>query len=114
MAARSKTRTVFNRSSTGNMGSNPARGMDVCPRFFCVALSCVGVTLRRADPPSKECYQMSKNRFISFRSQILNRNRPEGLIRIYLRNNNNNNNNNNVLLYSNFVILQEHTWLLGA
>jgi hypothetical protein len=26
---------------------------------------------------------MSKNRFISFRSQILNRKRPEGLIRIY-------------------------------
>jgi len=39
--------------------------------------------LRRADPPSKESYQMSKNRFVSFRSKILNRNRPEDLIRIY-------------------------------
>jgi hypothetical protein len=27
---------------------------------------------------------MSKNKFISFRSQILNRKRPEGLIRIYV------------------------------
>jgi len=27
---------------------------------------------------------MSKNRFINFRSQILNRNRPEGLIPIFL------------------------------
>jgi hypothetical protein len=39
--------------------------------------------MRRADPPSKESHQTSKNRFISFRSQILNRNRPEGLIQIY-------------------------------
>jgi hypothetical protein len=39
--------------------------------------------MRRADPPSKESYQMSKNTFIRFRSQILNRKRPEGLIRIY-------------------------------
>jgi hypothetical protein len=33
MAARSKARTVFHRSNTGIMCSNPARGMDVCPRF---------------------------------------------------------------------------------
>jgi hypothetical protein len=52
--------------------------------FFCVALSCVYVeALRRADPPSKESYQMTKNNLISFRSQILNRKRPEDLIRIY-------------------------------
>jgi hypothetical protein len=51
--------------------------------FFCVLLSCVGEAFRRADPQSKESYRMSKT-FISFRSQILNRNRPEGLIRIYL------------------------------
>jgi hypothetical protein len=31
--------------------------MDVCPRFFCVVLSCVG---RGFDPPSKESYQLSK------------------------------------------------------
>jgi hypothetical protein len=29
---RSKARTVFNRSNTGIVDSNPARGMDVCPR----------------------------------------------------------------------------------
>jgi len=40
------------------------------------------VALRRADPPSKEPYRMSKNTS-SFRNQILNRKRPEGAIRIY-------------------------------
>jgi hypothetical protein len=35
--------------------------MDVCPRFFCVVLSYTQVVaLRRADPPSKESYRMSK------------------------------------------------------
>jgi hypothetical protein len=55
----------------------------VCPRFS--VLCCPGSVeaLGRADPPSKESYQMSKNRLISFRSQILNQNRPEGLTRIY-------------------------------
>jgi hypothetical protein len=33
MAARSKARTVFDPSNTGIGGSNPARGMDVSPRF---------------------------------------------------------------------------------
>jgi len=33
MAARSKTRTVFDRWNTGIVGSNLARGMDVWPRF---------------------------------------------------------------------------------
>jgi hypothetical protein len=41
------------------------------------------VALRRADPPSKESHQMSKNGFISFGLQILNLKRPEGVIRIY-------------------------------
>jgi hypothetical protein len=37
MAAQSKARTAFDRSNTGIAGSNPGRGMDVCPRFavFC-------------------------------------------------------------------------------
>jgi hypothetical protein len=42
MAARSKASTVFDRSKIGIAGSNPARVMDVCLRFFCVVLSCVG------------------------------------------------------------------------
>jgi hypothetical protein len=33
LAARSKARNVFVRSNTGIVGSNPARGTDVCPRF---------------------------------------------------------------------------------
>jgi hypothetical protein len=33
MAARSKARTDFYRSNTGIVGSNPARGMDVCSHF---------------------------------------------------------------------------------
>jgi len=33
VAALSKARTVCDRSNTGIVGSNPAQGMDVCPRF---------------------------------------------------------------------------------
>jgi hypothetical protein len=33
MAGRSKARTVFDRLNTTVLGSNPARGMYVCPRF---------------------------------------------------------------------------------
>jgi hypothetical protein len=32
-ASRSKARTVFDRLNTGIVGSNPARGMEICPRF---------------------------------------------------------------------------------
>jgi len=52
--------------------------------FLCRSVSVVA--LRQADPPSRESYQMSKNRFISFKRQILNRKSPEGLIRIHLPN----------------------------
>jgi len=34
MAARCKARTDCDRSNTGIAGSNPARGMDVCLRFY--------------------------------------------------------------------------------
>jgi hypothetical protein len=58
VAARSKTRTVFARSNTGVVGSNPTRGMDVCVRLFCVCLLlCVVAALPRPDPLSKESYQ---------------------------------------------------------
>jgi hypothetical protein len=38
VAARSNALNVFVRSNTGIVGSNPTRGMDVCPRFFCVCV----------------------------------------------------------------------------
>jgi hypothetical protein len=43
VAARPKALTVFARSNTGVVGSNPARGMNVCVRLFCVhVVMCVG------------------------------------------------------------------------
>jgi hypothetical protein len=61
MAVRSKTRTVFDRSNSGRIaGLNPARGMDVCPRFSVLCCHVQVETLRRADPPSMEPYKMSK------------------------------------------------------
>jgi hypothetical protein len=36
VATLSKAWTVFTRSNTGIVGSNPTWGMDVCVRFFCV------------------------------------------------------------------------------
>jgi hypothetical protein len=38
VAARSKAWTVFDRSNTGILGSNPTQGMDVCVRLFCVCV----------------------------------------------------------------------------
>jgi hypothetical protein len=59
VAAQSKAWTVFARSTSGVVGSNPTRGLDVCLRLLCV-LSCVQVAaLRRADPPSKDSYRLS-------------------------------------------------------
>jgi hypothetical protein len=44
--ARSKAWTVFARSNTGIVGSNPTQGMDVCVRLFCVCVvMCVGSDL---------------------------------------------------------------------
>jgi hypothetical protein len=42
VAARSTALTVFARSNTGVVGSNPARGMDVCVLLFCVCVVCIG------------------------------------------------------------------------
>jgi hypothetical protein len=43
VAAQAKAWTVFARSSTGIMGSNPTQGMNVCVRLFCVCVAlCVG------------------------------------------------------------------------
>jgi hypothetical protein len=53
--------TVLDRSNTGMVGSNPSRGMGVCVCvFLCCVVRCGVQTLRRADPPLMESYQMSK------------------------------------------------------
>jgi hypothetical protein len=55
----------LDRSNTGIVGSNPARGMDVYPRFS--ALCCPIESLRWADPLPSGPIKMSK-RIHSFRS----------------------------------------------
>jgi hypothetical protein len=57
MAERSKACAVYDRSNIEITGSNPASGMDVCPRVS--VLCCPGLVeaLHQADPPSKESYQ---------------------------------------------------------
>jgi hypothetical protein len=50
--------TVYDRSNIGIAGSNPAWGMDVCPRVSELCCPVSVETLRRADPPAKESYQM--------------------------------------------------------
>jgi hypothetical protein len=60
LAARSEARTDFDRSNTGIVSSNPARGMDMCPRLSVLCSLVYVVVLQRADPPSRESYQMSK------------------------------------------------------
>jgi hypothetical protein len=62
MVARSKAWTFFARSNAGIVGSNPTWGMDVCVRLFCACadLRVQVVASRRADPPSKESYQLRK------------------------------------------------------
>jgi hypothetical protein len=46
VAARSETCTVFARSNSGIMGSNPTQGVDVYVRLFCVyVIRCIGSDL---------------------------------------------------------------------
>jgi hypothetical protein len=55
VAARSKAWTIFARSNAGILGSNPAQGMDVCVRLFCVCVVlCAGSGLTTGWPPVLE------------------------------------------------------------
>jgi hypothetical protein len=54
------TRMVMDNSNTGVMGSNSARGMDVCLRFAVLCCPVYVKALRRDDPPSKEPYQIKR------------------------------------------------------
>jgi hypothetical protein len=62
VATRSKAWTVFARSNTEIVGSNPTWGMDVCVCVCSVYVQpCVQVAaLRQADLPSKESYRLCK------------------------------------------------------
>jgi hypothetical protein len=74
LAAWPKISNVFNHSTTGIMGSNPTRGMDVCV-YSVFVLPCVGSGLRRANHLSKEFYCLYI-RFITS-GLIPNGDRPE-------------------------------------
>jgi hypothetical protein len=61
VAAQSKALTVFARSNTGIVVSDPIQDMDVCVGVFCVyVVLCVGRGLATADLPSKESYRLCK------------------------------------------------------
>jgi hypothetical protein len=56
VAAWSKARKVFARSNAGIVDWNPTQGMDV---FLCL---CKVAALQKADPLTKESYQLSKTK----------------------------------------------------
>jgi hypothetical protein len=64
MAERSKASTVYDRLNIDIQGSNPARGMDVCLHVSVLCCPVSVEALRRADPSTKESYQMSVDREI--------------------------------------------------
>jgi hypothetical protein len=55
----SKAGTVYDRLNIGITGSNPAWGMDVCPRVSVLCCPVSVEALRWADPPAKVSYEMS-------------------------------------------------------
>jgi hypothetical protein len=54
VAARSNGHMVLENSNTGIEGSNPTRGMDLCPLLFMLCYPAKVQALRWADPPSKD------------------------------------------------------------
>jgi hypothetical protein len=56
MAEQSKACTVYDRLNIGIAGSNPAQGMDMCPRFSVLCWPVLVETLCWTDPPTKESY----------------------------------------------------------
>jgi hypothetical protein len=62
VVAQSQAWTVFARSNSGIVGSNPTQGMDICVCVYSAfVLSSVQVAaLRRADHSSKESYRLCK------------------------------------------------------
>jgi hypothetical protein len=59
IAEQSKACTVYDHLNIGNTGSNPAWGMDVCPRVSVLCCPVLVEALCQADPPAKESNQMS-------------------------------------------------------
>jgi hypothetical protein len=51
VAAGSEAWTVFARSNTGIVGSNPTWGMDICVHLFCYVVLCVGSGLPKGSSP---------------------------------------------------------------
>jgi hypothetical protein len=54
VVARPKAWTLFSRSNTGVVGSNPTQGIDICVRLFCVCVVlCVGSGLATGWSPAR-------------------------------------------------------------
>jgi hypothetical protein len=61
VAERSEAWTVFARSNTAILSSNPTRGMDVFGRLFCIyVVLCADSGLATGWSPSKESYRLCK------------------------------------------------------
>lgn len=74
--ARSKARTIFDRSNRGIVVSNPTGGIEEYRCFSAHVLLCVGTSLTTVDPLSKESDQLSENN-LQFQKLIHNLNVPQ-------------------------------------
>jgi hypothetical protein len=59
IAEQSKAGTVYDCLNIGIAVSNPAWGMDVCPRVSVLCCPVLVEVMHWADPPAKESYHMS-------------------------------------------------------